>query len=122
MKLLIHLNVMMPEKKLIDTPDVSRLQLRLVDGGLIGILPGHAPLIAQTVTGALSYSNAAGEHEVQLQPGILHIASNEVTILTGGYAPAIPAPLISEKQTDNRLRETFVAQFFTEEGIDAERT
>ena len=49
--------VLTPIKTLLDVEGVAWVQVRLADGGGIGIYPGHAPLLAETVTAPLRYAN-----------------------------------------------------------------
>jgi len=84
MKGKLKLVILTPEKKLLDAPDVSWIKLSLADGGTIGILPNHAPLIAKSISGPLHYRDEKGSHELEIQPGILNIDSERVAILTSG--------------------------------------
>ncbi|MBC7262307.1 MAG: hypothetical protein H5T63_09860 [Chloroflexi bacterium] len=82
--------------------NVHWIQVRLVDGGEIGILPGHAPLLAETVTAPVRYADDAGEHAVLVHAGILQITPGEVSIYTTGLAeegaiPTTPAGFDEEK-------------------------
>jgi hypothetical protein len=45
----LRLIVTTPAETILDVPDVRWVQARLADGGGIGIWPGHAPLLAETV-------------------------------------------------------------------------
>ena len=80
------LQVLTPAETIISTESISIVRARLADGGWIGILPRHAPLIAETVAGDLRYRDAGGEHAVCLAAGILHVEKDCVTVLTSGYA------------------------------------
>jgi F0F1-type ATP synthase epsilon subunit len=79
------------------------VKLDLVDGG-IGIRPGHAPLLAETVTGSLRFGDEDGEHSMILEAGLLHIDQNSVTISTGGLANTEPTDeLINEVEAHYSL-------------------
>lgn len=80
----LHLTVLLPGKVLVDAIDVAWVQVELADGGGIGIYPGHAPLLAETVTAPLRYADGGGEHTLHLAAGILQIDSQGVAILTTG--------------------------------------
>lgn len=82
-----HLTVMTPAQTLLETEGVTWVQARLADGGPIGIYPGHAPLLAETVTAPLHYANASGEHAIDLDAGILQVGSEGVTIFAGSAKP-----------------------------------
>ena len=62
--------------------DVKALTVKLEDGSSLGILPGHAPLIAATGEGPLQYTNNEGKHEVYVKAGIMTVKHNLVSILT----------------------------------------
>jgi F-type H+-transporting ATPase subunit epsilon len=51
--------------------------------GEVGILPGHAPLIAALGEGSVRITDAAGKIErFRASGGFLHVLENHVTILT----------------------------------------
>jgi F0F1-type ATP synthase epsilon subunit len=82
----LSLTVLSPAGMLLEESQVDWVQVQLADGGGIGIWPGHAPLLAETVDAPLVYSLAGNEHHVDLQRGILQIETGGVVILTGGEA------------------------------------
>jgi F0F1-type ATP synthase epsilon subunit len=81
-----RLMVLTPAQTLLDVEEAAWVQTRLADGGGIGIYPGHAPLIAETVTAPLRYADPSGEHVLDLEAGILQVDHTGVTILTSGPA------------------------------------
>ena len=80
-----HLTVLTPDETLFDA-DVAWVQLRLADGGGIGIYPGHAPLLAETAASTLRYADASGEHALDLEAGILEVHRGGLTLFTSGIA------------------------------------
>ncbi|MBN1976074.1 MAG: hypothetical protein JW918_01630 [Anaerolineae bacterium] len=82
-----RLTVMTPAQTLLEAEGVAWVQARLADGGPIGIYPGHAPLLAETVTAPLRYADTSGEHAIDLGAGILQVKSEGVTVLTGSAKP-----------------------------------
>ena len=78
------LTVMTPAETLLDAKEVVWVQARLIDGGGIGIYPGHAPLLAETVIAPLRYADLLGEHTLDLEAGILQVDGDGVTIFTSG--------------------------------------
>lgn len=85
----LRLTVLTPTGVLVEARNVSWVQVQLADGGGIGIYPGHAPLLAETVAAPLTYSDATGEHTLELAAGILHIDRHGVMVLSGGlHQPA----------------------------------
>jgi F0F1-type ATP synthase epsilon subunit len=79
-----RLIVSLPGDNLLDQAGVTEVYAQLADGGGIGILPGHGPLLAETVVGTLRYVNGDGEHTLQLQAGVLRVDSGRVTLYTTG--------------------------------------
>lgn len=83
---LLRLTVLTPAETLLDVEGVAWAQVRLADGGGIGIYPGHAPLLAETVTASLRYADQSGEHVLDLEAGILQVDRGGVTVLTSGVS------------------------------------
>ena len=79
----LRLTVLSPAGKLLEEERVDWVQVQLVDGG-IGIWPGHAPLLAETVSAPLVYARNGEEQRLEVQRGILQITTGAITILTGG--------------------------------------
>ncbi len=80
----LRLMVLTPAETLLDVAEVAWVQVQLSDGGGIGIYPGHAPLLAETVTAPLRYADELGEHALDLEAGILQVERDGVTIFTSG--------------------------------------
>jgi len=84
----LRLTVLTPAEALLDVEKVAWVQARLADGGGIGIYPGHAPLIAETVTAPLRYADTSGRHTLDLEAGILQVEPGGVTVFTSGRTQA----------------------------------
>lgn len=99
-----HLIIQTPEEIVVEALDVRWVRVRLADGGEIGIWPGHAPLLAETLTAPVRYADDAGEHVVPVHAGILHITPGQVSIYTTGLAAegAIP-PTLAESDEEKRF-------------------
>ncbi len=80
----LRLTVVTPAETLLDAEGVAWVQARLIDGGGVGIYPGHAPLLAETVIAPLRYADLLGEHTLDLEAGILQVDDSGVTIFTSG--------------------------------------
>lgn len=78
----LQLRILSPEGVILKVNDVTSVNVPLVDGGSIGIRPGHAALIAETVQGRVRYAKTNVENHIEIMPGILDISDNVVTILT----------------------------------------
>ena len=61
---------------------ISAVNIRLDNGILLGIRPGHAPLIASSVKGDLEYLQEGKKQTLMVNPGILTVANNLIKILT----------------------------------------
>ena len=60
--------------------------------GQVGILPGHAPMLALVGSGVLSVEHAGGgSHAFHVAGGVLKVERNQVTVLTE-YAGDAPPP------------------------------
>jgi F-type H+-transporting ATPase subunit epsilon len=81
-----RLTVLTPEQTLLDVQRVAWVQVQLADGGPIGVYPGHAPLLAETVVAPLRYKDPSGEHALDLNAGILQVGSEGVTVLASARA------------------------------------
>lgn len=79
----LRLTVLTLAETLLDVEKVAWVRARLADGG-ISVYPGHAPLLAETVTAPLRYANGSGEHVLDLEAGILQVDRDGVTIFTSG--------------------------------------
>ena len=118
---LVRLVVVTPEDVVFEG-DVLWAQVPLVDG-LVGIWPGHAPLIGRMVTGVLEYATGDAVETVAVADGILRVDEEGrcialVTALTDGRTrtprgeePAAEEPdaeleaLLEETLSEDVLRE-----------------
>jgi len=113
------LTVLTPAKTLLDVEEVAWVQAHLADGGGIGIYPGHAPLLAETVTAPLRYADRSGEHALHLEAGILQVNRDGVTIFTSGPAQTceIPETLqVSESTRFDQLARTLLTAMQAQPG------
>jgi F-type H+-transporting ATPase subunit epsilon len=75
----LHLRVVTPVRVVVDTEaDEVTLPGAL---GALGILPGHAPLLATLSIGELSYRTATREHYLAVQRGFAEVAGDVVMVL-----------------------------------------
>lgn len=123
----LHLTVRTPQKTLLTVAEADWIQVRLADGGGIGILPRHAPLLAATVDAPLCYADADGEHSLGVAAGILHITSEAVTVFTSGLldkaAEKRPLPLVTPtSQRFDRLVHALLAKRPSRDTLHAETT
>jgi F0F1-type ATP synthase epsilon subunit len=90
---LLRLIVLTPGKTLLEVANVSKVRLKLADGGWLSIYPRHAPLLAETMAGPLIYTTDAGEQTISLSESILQVAENDVVLFAGGELTASAAPV-----------------------------
>ncbi len=75
----LHLRVVTPVRVVVDTEaDEVTLPAAL---GALGILPGHAPLLATLAIGELTYRTATREHYLAVQHGFAEVTGDLVTVL-----------------------------------------
>jgi F0F1-type ATP synthase epsilon subunit len=55
----------------------------------VGILPGHAALLAELGSGALSYTAAGRRHSLTVSGGWLEVASDHVRVLADGAGSGV---------------------------------
>ena len=116
----LHLIVQTPDKTLLDAANLLSIQVQLADGGGIGILPGHAPLLGETAAGTLTYADETDEHTVELAAGILQIARGNVTIFTSGPAqepPPTQTPDADQKHFDRLASALLTTLNASPEGV-----
>lgn len=89
----VHLQILSPEEVLVDAR-VQWVQVPLVDG-LIGIWPGHAPLIGALDGGVVEYALPDEVRELPVVSGVLRVTSERCVVLVsrlgGEEEPGIPA-------------------------------
>ena len=75
----LALEVVTPER-LVVREEVATVQVPAANGYL-GVLPGHAPLLAELGTGSLSYETGGRRHYVAVQGGFLEVLQDRVRVL-----------------------------------------
>jgi F0F1-type ATP synthase epsilon subunit len=81
---LLSLRILSPDGLSIEKEDLTAVLVPLADGGWIGIKPGHTPLVAETVRGAIRFRTETDENQIEVHPGVLEIRENSVVVLTAG--------------------------------------
>jgi F0F1-type ATP synthase epsilon subunit len=109
----LRLMVLTPAETLLDVAEAAWLQVQLSDGGGIGIYPGHAPLLAETVAAPVRYADESGEHALDLEAGILQVERDGVTIFTSGLAQTSEVSETSEVSDGARFDRLARALFTT---------
>ena len=75
----LDVHVVTPEQE-VWTGEADFLVATAIDGE-IGILPGHAPLLAALDVGRLSIETGGGKEEAAVDGGFLHVKDNRVDVL-----------------------------------------
>ena len=78
----LTLEVLGPDGVILKADKISSINVRLENGILLGLRPGHAPLIGMTVAGNINYKSEDQWNMASIDTGILAIDKNEVRILT----------------------------------------
>ncbi len=104
----LRLTVLTPAETLLEVAAVEKVRLKLQDGGWLSIYPLHAPLIAETMAGNVSYIEEGMMRSINVAPGILQIAGGDITIFTSGEigvkaAGRPPEELAEEAERFDRL-------------------
>jgi F-type H+-transporting ATPase subunit epsilon len=74
-----QLEIVTPEKKVVDTP-AEEVQIP-GKNGYLGVLPGHAPLITELGVGTISFREGAAEQQLAVAWGFAEVLPGKVTIL-----------------------------------------
>jgi len=106
---LLTLRILSPEGKITEIENLNAVNLSLANDRPLGIRPGHAPLIAETKRGAVTYHKSGKEEQIHIHAGVVEIRNNFVTILTAGEVFHPESNIMQEKDTEfSRLMQTFI--------------
>ena len=112
----LTLKVLTPEGIVLTKEDLDAVNIPLADGCPIGVRPGHTPLIAETVKGAIHYRSINQENEIHLHAGVLEIREDVIMLLTAGEIEKIPEALGEPVLTEyDRLMQTLIRQIQKED-------
>jgi F-type H+-transporting ATPase subunit epsilon len=96
----LHLEIVTPEARTFS----GDVQMVVVPGveGLLGVLPGHMPLMTQIRPGELCITTAEGESYIAVGEGFLDVLPDKVSILTD--------MAVLESEIDEKAAEEAVAR------------
>ncbi|HZM90551.1 MAG TPA: ATP synthase F1 subunit epsilon [Blastocatellia bacterium] len=105
---LIHLEVVTPERKVLET-DVERVEVPGLDGEL-GILPGHTELVSLLKpAGLLTYHIGNEVGEMALGDGFVEVSADRVTVLANKATRPedidLASALRTKEQAEQRLQK-----------------
>jgi F-type H+-transporting ATPase subunit epsilon len=112
----LQLVILTPDRVLFRGP-VQWVQVPLEDG-LLGVWPGHAPLIGALGHGTATYDTGDGTQESEIGGGLLRIAGERCSLLT----VAAEQETAEEKDADARLAaalEAALEEHLTEQELAA---
>ena len=96
----LRLRIFTPSRQVLDR-EVESANL-MAEGGEVGILPGHAPLLASMRPGVAHYAVDGETHYFALSDGFLEVADDIVTALV---TVAEPADEIDLERAEERRRQ-----------------
>jgi F-type H+-transporting ATPase subunit epsilon len=102
----LALEIVTPERLLVRA-DVTSVQAPAANGYL-GILPGHAPLLAELGTGFLNYEAGGKRSFLAVHGGYLEILANHVRVLATGAERAEEIDVERAKTAMKRAQEQMV--------------
>lgn len=77
----INLTVLTPDRPLLSNVEVDFIVIPAFEGEM-GILPGHAPIVAQLKEGILKYNVSGAWEFLSVFWGFAYVKNNEVVVLT----------------------------------------
>jgi len=111
----LHLKILTPDGIILERNALTAVNVPLADGLPIGIRPGHAPLIAETVEGSVKYRTSTSEAEVELHAGVLEVRKNVIMILTAGKVSTTPPEISTQPEKEfDRLMQTLIDKLVPE--------
>jgi F-type H+-transporting ATPase subunit epsilon len=108
----LHCTVVTPEMNIFDA-EATGITVPAWDGE-VGVLPGHARLLARLGNGELRVRTADGAKTFYVEGGFLQVADDRVTVLTDAAFPVEDIDVDSAEQRVNDLREKDRGEEFAE--------
>ncbi len=101
----LYLNLVTPQKQLLDSVAVDSVVLPAAAGEL-GVLPGHLPMIVQLGYGSLRYKVNGKEEEFAVLGGLAEILRESVNVFAEGADLADEIDEEAEKQKIKKAKES----------------
>ena len=98
----IHLQVLTTTHTVYDG-DATYVHLPL-EGGTVGILRNHAPLLGVVAEGVVTYRNDDKEHYIAVAHGVAHVSDNTVVVLVDAAERAENIDLARAVAAERRAR------------------
>ncbi|MBN1402333.1 MAG: ATP synthase F1 subunit epsilon [Anaerolineae bacterium] len=112
----VNLDILSPEQILF-SGQVSWIEVPLQDG-LLGIWPGHAPLIAALASGQVRFEVEGEIQTLQIEGGILRIGIERCAILVGALRTSTELPEGDVERLAAEFEEA-LGEALSQEEIDA---
>jgi F-type H+-transporting ATPase subunit epsilon len=109
---MLNVTVVTPERSIFDAP-AARVTVPVHDGE-VGILPGHARLLAKLGNGELRVTTDGQTHSFYVEGGFLQVAENRVTVLTDTASPVADVDVAAAERRVSELREEGLGGEFAE--------
>ena len=103
---LLQLEVATPERLLVNE-QVAEVQLPARDG-YVGLLPGHAPLLAQLSRGFMHYTAGSRTWYLAVHGGFMEVHDNHVRVLADAAEPAEEIDVERARQDMQRAQEALI--------------
>ncbi|MBI2337669.1 ATP synthase F1 subunit epsilon [Candidatus Daviesbacteria bacterium] len=120
----LHLKIVTPEKLIYDE-EVSQVNVS-TEGGIIGILPHHANLMAKLEPGELVIKKNGKEESMAIGDGFLQISDNVLTVMTdlATYATEIDERVVEDakKRAEQALAQTLSDEEYAETMASLEKS
>ncbi len=110
--------ILTPNKRLLDLSGVTELYLP-IDSGVIGVLPGHAPMVAAIGTGVVVYTQNEFSGFYKVAGGVAEITGGLVTLLVDVGEDAAQIDFERAKKSLERAQNRLVAK--ASDHIDVKR-
>ena len=101
----LQLNLITPQKQLLNAVEVDFVALPALEGEL-GVLPGHIPMIVQLGYGSLRYKQDGKEEDFAILGGFAEILHESVNVFAEGAGLADEIDEEEEKQKIKRAKES----------------
>jgi F-type H+-transporting ATPase subunit epsilon len=108
----LHCTVVTPEKSVFDA-DADAVTVPTHDGE-VGILPGHARLLARLGNGELRVSSGGKATSFYVEGGFLQVAENRVTVLTDTASDVADIDVGAAEKRVEELRQQGLGEEFAE--------
>jgi F-type H+-transporting ATPase subunit epsilon len=108
----LHCTVVTPERSVLDA-DAESVTVPTHDGE-VGILPGHARLLARLGNGELRVTTGGKTVSFYVEGGFLQVAEDRVTVLTDTASDPAAVDVAAAERRVDELREKGLGQEFAE--------